>query len=81
MRIGYAAVAGGANPHKILGDRLQHRLLHKFVYYFDRYGKNMCVGCGRCVDADAGGMDIRSILKNLNAEMKNKGKKKTKAAK
>ena len=65
MRLSYATVAGGANPNKVLGDRLQHRLLHKFVHFSDRYGLDMCVGCGRCVDADAGGIDIREILKKL----------------
>ena len=47
MRIGHAEVAGGANPRKMLGDRLRHRLLHKFAYFLERYGIDMCVGCGR----------------------------------
>jgi hypothetical protein len=34
----------------------------------------MCVGCGRCVDADAGGMDLRDILKRIREESKNKSK-------
>jgi len=75
MRTAYAAVAGGANPHKVLGDRIKHRLMHKFVYFLDRYGIDMCVGCGRCVDADAGGMDIRKVLKKLSEEVKGKSKK------
>jgi len=70
MRTAYAAVAGGANPNKVLGDRMKHRLMHKFVYFLDRYGVNMCVGCGRCVDADAGGIDLREILKRLSKEVK-----------
>ena len=70
MRMAYAEVAGGANPNKVLGDRIRHRLLHKFVYFPDRYGLDMCVGCGRCVDADAGGMDLREILKKLSLETK-----------
>jgi len=76
MRLSYAAVAGGANPRKVLGDRLRHRLMHKFAYFLDRYGLQMCIGCGRCVDADAGGIDIRAILKKLNEEIKNKSKAK-----
>jgi hypothetical protein len=81
MRCAYAAVAGGANPRKMLGDRLKHRLMHKFVYFLDRYGLQMCVGCGRCVDADAGGIDIRAILKKLYQELKGKDKVKAKVAK
>ncbi|MFC1739665.1 4Fe-4S dicluster domain-containing protein [Planctomycetota bacterium] len=72
MRMAYAAVAGGANPRKAISDRMQHRFLHKFVYFLDRYGLEMCIGCGRCVDADAGGMDIRQMLKGLNEEQKAK---------
>lgn len=76
MRMSYAMVAGGANPNKMLGERLRHRLMHKFVYFLDRYGLTMCVGCGRCVDSDAGGIDLREILKNLSKEHKKGAKSK-----
>jgi NAD-dependent dihydropyrimidine dehydrogenase PreA subunit len=76
MRRAYAEVAGGANPRRILGDRLKHRLLHKFVYFLDRYGIDMCVGCGRCIDACPGGIDIRAILKKLNDQLLDKPKAK-----
>jgi len=72
MRLDYARVAGGENPRKMLGERLKHRLMHKFVYFLDRCGMKMCVGCGRCIDADAGGIDIRKVLKKLNEELKTK---------
>jgi len=81
MRLAYAKVAGGANPRKILGDRLRHRLMHKFSYFLDRYGIDMCVGCGRCVDAEAGGVDIRAVLKKLNEEFKSKDKQKAEVRK
>jgi len=79
MRTAYAEVAGGANPNRLIAERLKHRLMHKFVHFLDRYGMDMCVGCGRCVDADAGGIDIRQMLRTLNEELKDK--KKAKAAK
>jgi hypothetical protein len=81
MRLAYARVAGGENPRKILGDRLRHRFMHKFSYYLDRYGINMCVGCGRCVDAEAGDVDIRVVLKKLYNELKGEGKEQVEAAK
>jgi ferredoxin len=81
MRIAYAEVAGGANPRKALGNRLRHRFMHKFSYFFERYGIDMCVGCGRCVDAEAGDVDIRKVLKKLNEELKGKDKTKAEAAK
>ena len=81
MRIAYAEVAGGANPRKALGNRLRHRFMHKFSYFFERYGIDMCVGCGRCVDAEAGEVDIRRVLIKLNEELKGKDKTKAEAAK
>jgi len=81
LRQAYAAVAGGANPRKILGDRIKHRLMHKLVYFVDRYGLDMCVGCGRCIDTCAGEIDMRSILKKLNEELKDKNRPKAKVIK
>ena len=80
MRVGHAQVAGGANPRKMLGDRLRHRLMHKFAYFLERYGIDMCVGCGRCIDAETGDVDIRAVLKRLNDELLAKGRKAVKAA-
>lgn len=79
MRMSYAAVAGGENPRKALGERLRHRMMHKFAYFLDRYDIDMCVGCGRCVDAESGAVDIRDVLVKLGDEAR--GKKKAKAAK
>ncbi len=70
MRMSYAAVAGGENPRKAISDRIKHRLMHKFSYYLQRYGIDMCVGCGRCIDAESGTMDLRRLLKQLNDELK-----------
>ena len=36
----------------------------------------MCVGCGRCVDGEAGEVDIRKVIKKLNEELKGKDKAK-----
>jgi sulfhydrogenase subunit beta (sulfur reductase) len=76
IRQAYAEVAGGENPRKILGDRINHRFMHKFVYFRDRYGIDMCVGCGRCVDACIGTGDTRKLLKKMSEELEMKTKKK-----
>jgi ferredoxin len=81
MRLAYAEVAGGENPRKVLGDRLRHRFMHKFSYFLHRYGLDMCVGCGRCVDGEAGDVDIRKVLKKLYEELKGKDKAKAEVAK
>lgn len=80
MRVGHAEVAGGANPRKMLADRLRHRLMHKFAYFLERYGIDMCVGCGRCIDGETGEVDIRIVLKKLNDELLARGQKTVKAA-
>ena len=68
VRLDYATVAGGENPRRLLTNRTLHRLMHKFVFFLDRYGIQMCVGCGRCIDACAGESNIRDILKQLYEE-------------
>jgi sulfhydrogenase subunit beta (sulfur reductase) len=79
MRLDYTTVAGGENPRKILGDRLRHRLMHKFVYFLDRYGIEMCIGCGRCITGCAGEIEIRKVIKKLNDQLKHE--KQTEAVK
>lgn len=79
MRIGYAGVAGGANPRRELGDRLRHRFMHKFVWFTDRYGVEMCVGCGRCIDAESGDVDMRRVFERLSSEILNDGRRAAKA--
>ncbi len=70
VRLDYATVAGGENPRKLLTNRTLHRLMHKFVFFLERYGIQMCVGCGRCIDACAGETNIRDVLKQLYEESK-----------
>jgi len=70
VRLDYASVAGGENPRKLLTNRTLHRLMHKFVFFLERYGIQMCVGCGRCIDGCAGETNIRDVLKKLYEESK-----------
>jgi ferredoxin len=65
----YHRMAGGANmkltPRPRLYSRLANRVLHKFAYSPEQYGLLGCVGCGRCVDACIGGIDIREVVEEL----------------
>jgi len=45
----YSREASGHNPRRTNADRLRNRTLDKFAYRYFRYGKNACIGCGRCV--------------------------------
>ncbi len=62
----YHRMAGGVNikatPHPSLTGRLANRVLHKMVYSPQQYSLLGCTGCGRCVDACLGGLDVRTII-------------------
>lgn len=58
----FQKVATGLNPRETLSSRLRNRFYHKFVYHKERYGEYACCGCGRCIDACLGDVDIRRVL-------------------
>ncbi len=68
----YARMAGVGgmkpNPRPRLGDRFRNRFFHKFVYFYQNFNRLGCTGCGRCIEACLGGLDIRSALKELVRE-------------
>ncbi|MCX5679449.1 MAG: 4Fe-4S dicluster domain-containing protein [Candidatus Omnitrophica bacterium] len=61
----FARVAGGANPRKHLYERMRNRFDKKFSFFPETIGRIACTGCGRCIDACAGNIDIREVLKGL----------------
>ncbi len=44
----FTLMAGGHNPRPVKYRRWRQRAMHKFVYYKERFGVNLCVGCGKC---------------------------------
>jgi len=63
--IGYARVAGGANPRKDLTKRFKHRFECKFVFRPEMHGFKGCTGCGRCVSGCQGGINWFEVLEQL----------------
>jgi len=65
----YHRMAGGVSmklsARPKLYSRLANRVLHKFVYSPQQYGMLGCVGCGRCIDACPGAIDIRQVVTEL----------------
>jgi ferredoxin len=65
----YHRMAGGVHmklsPRPLLLSRLANRVLHKYVYSPQQYGLAGCTGCGRCIDACPGAIDIRRVVQEL----------------
>jgi len=54
------------NPRAELRSRFENRILHKFQWFPENFGRLACVGCGRCIDACVGGEDVRKLLKEFS---------------
>lgn len=65
----FATVAGGANPRRHRAERLYNRFDKKFSFFPEVIGSYACDGCGRCVEACTGKIDIREVLKRAINEL------------
>jgi len=65
----YAKMAGVGgmkpDPRPSLAQRFKNRILHKYAYFAQTYGRFGCVGCGRCLEACMGGIDMREVVASL----------------
>ncbi len=61
----FANVAGGANPRRYLHERLRNRFEKKFDFFPNVLKEYACTGCGRCIEACPGKIDIRKVLQKL----------------
>jgi sulfhydrogenase subunit beta (sulfur reductase) len=67
---GYWRMAGNLSPQPRLMGRFQNRFSCKFDYFVDNYQAIACTGCGRCIQACMGKIDIRQCLSELRAAEK-----------
>lgn len=60
--------ASGHNPRPTQAHRYRQRVMHKFCYFLQTFGQNMCVGCGRCVVKCPVGMDIYEVVRQVSKQ-------------
>jgi len=58
----------GHNPRPDRASRWRQRVMHKFAYYVQRFGRRSCVGCGRCRRVCPVGMDIAEQLRKIEEQ-------------
>jgi len=58
--------ASGLNPRPTVKERFRQRMMHKFSYFLDRYGRVGCVGCGRCITECPVNLDLRQVLNSVS---------------
>lgn len=61
----YGRVGGGANPLAHFSHRLRNRFECKFMAFPRNFKVMACTGCGRCISACTGKIDIREVLRAL----------------
>jgi len=62
--------ASGHNPRPTQAARWRQRLMHKFSYYLDNFGRTSCVGCGRCIRLCPMGIDIAEQLARIGSRLR-----------
>ena len=65
---GFSRVAGGESPLARRSQRLRNRYDKKFVFFPAQIKKYGCTGCGRCIMACPGNIDIREVLGRLSGK-------------
>lgn len=61
----FTRVAGDEIFRKDRKARYQHRLFHQFLYFEEKNGQPLCVGCGRCITHCPTKIDFVKILNDM----------------
>ncbi len=62
----FTLMAGGHNPRPAKYRRWRQRAMHKFVYYKERFGENLCVGCGKCTTSCPVNISIFEVINQVS---------------
>ncbi|MEI6456170.1 MAG: 4Fe-4S dicluster domain-containing protein [bacterium] len=63
----FTLMAGGHNPRPVKYRRWRQRAMHKFVYYKERFGENLCVGCGKCTVSCPVNISIFEVVNTVSS--------------
>lgn len=69
----YSKHASGHNPREKNEQRYRQRVMHKYSYHPENYGRLACTGCGRCLNNCPVNLDLRQALKSLESYLKEEG--------
>ncbi|OON94465.1 MAG: anaerobic sulfite reductase subunit A [Candidatus Epulonipiscioides saccharophilum] len=67
---GYTNIAGGHQFRVNKGQRMRFKIMHKVLNFRKTFGKNMCVGCGRCDDSCPEYISFSNAINKLDSAMK-----------
>lgn len=68
---GFSLMAGGHEVREKNGQRMRYKTMHKMYDHKNRFGSQMCVGCGRCDDVCPQYISISSAINKVSNELKN----------
>ncbi|MGL4607056.1 MAG: anaerobic sulfite reductase subunit AsrA [Eubacteriaceae bacterium] len=63
---GFTDVAGGHSFRDEKGQRMRFKVMHKIKDYNERFGSQMCIGCGRCDDVCPEYISFSNCINRLN---------------
>lgn len=66
---GFTTIAGGINFRKEKGERMRYKVMHKVHDFKEKFGYQMCVGCGRCDDVCPEYISFSNCINKLEGAM------------